>query len=49
MQSLLVEVTPTDAQVFLAAALATFAIALTAACAPVYQSTRVDPVRVLRG
>lgn len=48
MDSLLTEVTATDAQVFAATAAAALAIAVVAACAPAYQALRVDPSETLR-
>ena len=48
MESLLIEVTATDAGVFLATAVATLAVAVLAACAPAYQALRVDPSEALR-
>ncbi|HTE44734.1 MAG TPA: hypothetical protein VK636_05775, partial [Gemmatimonadaceae bacterium] len=48
MESLLVEVTATDATVFAATGVAVLLVAVLAACAPMYQATRVDPVQSLR-
>ena len=48
MESLLVEVTATDATVFLTTAVVVLAVAVIAACAPMYQATRVDPMQSLR-
>jgi predicted permease len=48
MESVLLEVTPTDAMVFNLAAIGVLLIALIAACAPAYQALRVDPVKSLR-
>lgn len=48
MESLLLEVTATDREVFTLAALVVFAVAVLAACAPTYQAVRVDPIKSLR-
>jgi putative ABC transport system permease protein len=48
IESLLVEVTATDATVYVGAALCILLLALLAACAPAWHAIRVDPVRSLR-
>jgi putative ABC transport system permease protein len=48
MESLLIEVTATDATVFGSTAVAVLAVAIIAACVPAYQALHVDPVRSLR-
>jgi len=48
MESLLVEVTATDAGVFVATAAAALAVAVLSACAPAYRALRVDPSDALR-
>jgi putative ABC transport system permease protein len=48
MESLLVEVTATDATIFMTTAVVVLAVAVIAACAPMYQATRVDPMESLR-
>jgi putative ABC transport system permease protein len=48
MESVLVEVAPTDLTVFTAAAFAASLVAVLAACIPAYQAIKVDPIRSLR-
>jgi predicted permease len=48
MESLLLEVSATDATVFLGTAISVLVVAVVAACAPVYQATRVNPIESLR-
>lgn len=48
MESLLLEVQPTDGTVFSIAAVSVLAIAVLAACVPALQALRVDPVKSLR-
>ena len=48
MESLLLEVTATDATVFLTTAVVALAVAVLAACAPMYQAACVNPIESLR-
>jgi putative ABC transport system permease protein len=48
LESLLLEVGATDATVFTATAIGVLFVALLAACAPVVQAVRVDPIKSLR-
>jgi hypothetical protein len=48
MESVLLEVGATDAAGFAGTAVAVLLVALAAACAPVVQAVRVDPVKSLR-
>lgn len=49
MESLLVEVTATDASVFSVTIAIALVMASVAACAPAWRAVRVDPVRAVRG
>ena len=48
MESLLREVAATDATVFAASGMAVLLLAVAAACAPMFQAVRVDPIKSLR-
>jgi ABC-type antimicrobial peptide transport system permease subunit len=48
LESVLLEVGATDATVFTATAIGVLLVALAAACAPVVQAVRVDPIKSLR-
>ena len=48
LESLLREVAAHDATIFVGGAMATLGVVTVAACAPVLQALRVDPVRSLR-
>jgi putative ABC transport system permease protein len=48
MESVLIEVSATDATVFVGTAVAMLCVGLIAACVPALQAVRIDPVRALR-